>query len=273
MTTINLAARGRITTHFREDIGRGFPHNGIDQGHGDGNAVDLEIRAPADGVVIAHGWFGSYGNRLVIKHADGWTSLLAHHASQAVRTGDTVKQGQIIAVMGNSGTVYVHNHQELRLASGEQVDPLLHLGSSSASLDPTQLSTEKRKAMSTLIRNYDGSIGLVTEDGELIPLNGMTEVDSLRATGLVGDWIQMPDGLIWNTLTAITGRKLAQRMGNPEAVAAALAPLLVSAVVAVVKPVTGTVDVAAIAAAVDVVLADNFATVPDAVRANIKSNL
>ncbi|TFD41759.1 M23 family metallopeptidase [Cryobacterium sp. TMT2-10] len=231
MPSIILAARGGITTRFREDIGRGFPHNGIDQGHGDGNAVDLEIRAPAAGVVIAHGWFGTYGNRIVIKHPDGWTSLLAHHASQAVSSGDTVKQGQILAVMGNTGTKFVHSHQELRMADGSQVDPLLNLGSSSAALDSAPLA-EKRRPMSVLIRNYNGSMGLLTEDGELIPLNSMTEVDSLRATGLVGDWVQMPDGLVWNTLTAITGRKLAQRTGNPDAVAAALAPLLVSAVVA-----------------------------------------
>ncbi|TFC92035.1 MULTISPECIES: hypothetical protein [Cryobacterium] len=100
-----------------------------------------------------------------------------------------------------------------------------------ASLDLTPV-IEKRRPMSALIRNYDGSIGLVTEDGELIPLASMTEVDSLRATGIVGDFVQMPDGLIWNTLTAITGRKLVQRSGNPDATAAALAPLLVSAVVA-----------------------------------------
>ena len=86
--------------------------------------------------------------------------------------------------------------------------------------------------MSVLIRNYNGSIGLVTEDGELVPLASLNEVESLKATGLVGDYVQMADGNVWNTLTAITGRKLAQRTGNPAAVAAALAPLLVSAVVA-----------------------------------------
>ena len=133
MPSIILAARGRITTYFREDIGRGFPHNGVDQGHGDGTREDLRIKAPADGIVIAHGPLGSYGKRLVIRHPDGWTSLLAHHANQYVTTGDRVFQGGDIAEMGNTGTIFVHNHQELRDANGNQVDPLLNLGTSTAS--------------------------------------------------------------------------------------------------------------------------------------------
>jgi hypothetical protein len=133
MPKIILAAVGRITTHFHEDIGRGFLHRGIDQGHGDGTTADLEIRAPADGLVTFAGPFGSYGNVLFITHNDGWVSVLAHHARQLVSKGDRVTQRQIVAVMGNSGTVYVHNHQELRDAQANQVDPLLHLDSGSAS--------------------------------------------------------------------------------------------------------------------------------------------
>jgi murein DD-endopeptidase MepM/ murein hydrolase activator NlpD len=71
MPRIILAAHGRITTHFREDIGRGFLHNGIDQGHGDGTPYDLEIRAPADGLIVSVGKQGTYGNRYIIRHDDG----------------------------------------------------------------------------------------------------------------------------------------------------------------------------------------------------------
>jgi len=133
MVQIILAARGRITTHFKQDIGRGFLHRGIDQGHGNGNAVDLEIRAPADGVITYAGVFGSYGLCYFIKHDDGWVSVLAHHKSHLFTKGDRVSQRQLIATMGNSGTKYVHSHEELRDARGNQVDPLLHLGSATAS--------------------------------------------------------------------------------------------------------------------------------------------
>ena len=144
MVQIVLAARGRITTHFGEDIGRGWPHRGVDQGHGDGNAVDLEIRAPAAGKVIAVGRDGSYGLRIIILHDDFTVSLLAHHARQFVSKGDRVEQGQVIAEMGNTGTVYVHNHQEFRDKFGGQLDPLLHLAptpslSDLSSLPPTKI--------------------------------------------------------------------------------------------------------------------------------------
>jgi hypothetical protein len=119
-------ARGRITTHFGDDIGRGFPHRGIDLGHGDATADDLRILAPASGRVIAVGRDGTYGLRILIDHGDGWTSLIAHLASCRVKAGDDVTQGEDIAVMGNSGTVYVHAHQELRF-NGVPVDPELHL--------------------------------------------------------------------------------------------------------------------------------------------------
>jgi hypothetical protein len=127
MTAIVLAAYGRITTRFGQDIGRGFPHRGIDQGHGNGRAADLVIVAPADGVVTAAGKEGTYGLRLKIQHPDGWTSLLAHHSAHHVRVGQQVTRGQHVATMGNSGTVFVHSHQELRNASGVQLDPLAHL--------------------------------------------------------------------------------------------------------------------------------------------------
>ncbi|WP_104127998.1 M23 family metallopeptidase [Cryobacterium sp. Y57] len=133
MPRIILAARGRITTHFRQDIGRGFLHNGIDQGHGNQTAADLKIRAPAAGVVVSVGRQGSYGLRIVIRHDDGWRTLLAHHEKQFVTVGQRVEQRELIAEMGNTGTKYIHSHQELWDADGTQLDPLEHLGSALAS--------------------------------------------------------------------------------------------------------------------------------------------
>jgi len=236
MPQIILAAHGRITTHYKQDIGRGWLHNGIDQGHTNGTAYDLQIMAPADGIVTATGRQGTYGNRLVIRHNDGWRSLLAHHASQLVKVGDRVTQGQIIAVMGNTGTKYVHSHQELWDARGNQYDPLKMVGTSTGAANDTPINistvTEKKAPMSVLIRNFDGSIGLVTEDGELVPLRSMNEVESLKATGLVDTYVQMADGNVWNTLAKITARKIAQRAAtDPATIAAEVAPLVVSAVV------------------------------------------
>ena len=128
MATIILAAHGRITTRHKQNIGRGFPHRGIDQGHNNSTAYDLQIMAPADGVVVTASRFYTYGLHIVIRHDDGMVSLLAHHARHYVTVGQRVTQGQIIAVMGNTGTRYVHSHQELRSSRfGKQLDPLEHI--------------------------------------------------------------------------------------------------------------------------------------------------
>ncbi|HXG71264.1 murein hydrolase activator EnvC family protein [Plantibacter sp. RU18] len=122
------AARGRITTRHGEDIGRPFLHVGIDIGHGDKTPADLEVLAPADGTVTASGWYGSYGYRVLIDHAGGWWSLLAHlKDGTAPRTGTAVAIGRPIAVMGDTGTQFVHLHQELHQPDGTAVDPLTHL--------------------------------------------------------------------------------------------------------------------------------------------------
>lgn len=129
MTTIVKCARGRITTRHGEDIGRdqftgAKGHVGIDIGHGDSTAEDLKIVAPGAGRVTAVGKLGSYGLRIVITHDDGTWSLIAHLAAAFVKLGDRVGQGEHIGKMGNSGTVFVHAHQEYHLKGGAAVDPL-----------------------------------------------------------------------------------------------------------------------------------------------------
>lgn len=77
------------------------------------------------------------------------------------------------------------------------------VGSAATSETPTAPPEDD---MPKLIRNYDGSIGLVTAEGLLQPISSMDEVGALKATGLVGDWVQMSDGLVWNLLTGRTAR-------------------------------------------------------------------
>ncbi|WGD37419.1 hypothetical protein [Lysinibacter sp. HNR] len=76
---------------------------------------------------------------------------------------------------------------------------------------PTTPEPEKGFTLPALIRTPDGTIGFVGDNGELTPLTSMTEVESLQATGIVGPYVDLPDRLVWNTLTAITARKIAER--------------------------------------------------------------
>ena len=61
------------------------------------------------------GWGGGYGNYVVIDHGGGLTTLYAHMSVVTVSPGDTVSQGTVIGVTGNTGaSTGPHLHYEVR---------------------------------------------------------------------------------------------------------------------------------------------------------------
>ena len=61
------------------------------------------------------GWGGGYGNYVVIDHGGGLTTLYAHMSVVKVSPGDTVSQGTVIGVTGNTGaSTGPHLHYEVR---------------------------------------------------------------------------------------------------------------------------------------------------------------
>ena len=61
------------------------------------------------------GWGGGYGNYVVIDHGGGVTTLYAHMSVVKVSPGDTVSQGTVIGVTGNTGaSTGPHLHYEVR---------------------------------------------------------------------------------------------------------------------------------------------------------------
>ena len=86
------------------------------------------ILAAADGTVsIANGtdsWGGSYGYHVKIKHTDSFETLYAHCSSICVTEGQQVKQGEVIAYVGTTGSsTGNHLHFEVR-QDGERVNAL-----------------------------------------------------------------------------------------------------------------------------------------------------
>lgn len=81
------------------------------------------IYATADGVVTFSGRFPirqsvawwRFGNVVVVSHADRFITIYAHCDEVKVAAGQTVKQGQTIATVGNSGwSTNSHLHYEVR---------------------------------------------------------------------------------------------------------------------------------------------------------------
>ncbi|MDD4377652.1 MAG: peptidoglycan DD-metalloendopeptidase family protein [Eubacteriales bacterium] len=95
-------------------------HTGIDIGVSSGSPV----YASADGKVIVSGWYGGYGNAVVIDHGSGLSTLYGHNSSVNVSVGQTVKKGTVIASSGSTGiSTGPHLHYEIRV-NGEYVNPM-----------------------------------------------------------------------------------------------------------------------------------------------------
>lgn len=140
-----------VTSHYNamEDF-RGESHNGLDIGNdGNGSGV-VNVIATKDGKVIYpssnsqtsyndNGYYGNpdgggFGNYVIIEHSDGTSTVYAHLSKNSVTVfaGDTVKQGQVIGKMGNSGSsTGTHLHFEVRV-NGNRVNPSNYISSSNA---------------------------------------------------------------------------------------------------------------------------------------------
>ena len=98
-------------------------HKGVDFAAEHGS----EIIAPADGVVVFLGNRGNYGKALVLDHGFGLQTHYAHLSHYQVAVGQSVKRGQGIATVGNTGrTTGAHLHYEVRYRGIPQ-DPMRYL--------------------------------------------------------------------------------------------------------------------------------------------------
>jgi len=105
------------------------PHDGIDLAAPAGTPV----RTAGEGSVLFAGPQQGYGLLVIIEHAHGLVTVYAHNRDLRVRTGQQIREGQVIATVGESGkTSGPHLHFEVR-QDGAPVDPLEVLGPPPAS--------------------------------------------------------------------------------------------------------------------------------------------
>ncbi|MBE7382059.1 MAG: M23 family metallopeptidase [Leptolyngbya sp. SIO1E4] len=85
-------------------------HSGIDFR----GPIGTPIYATADGVVVTAQYSGGYGQKVVIDHGYGHSTLYAHMSAIAVDVGDQVKRGDNIGALGNTGrSSGPHLHYEI----------------------------------------------------------------------------------------------------------------------------------------------------------------
>ncbi|WP_030728993.1 LysM peptidoglycan-binding domain-containing M23 family metallopeptidase [Streptomyces sp. NRRL S-237] len=100
-------------------------------------AMGTTVKAVGAGTVVSAGWSGSYGNEIVIRHADGKYSQYAHLSQLSVSSGQSVTAGQAIGLSGSTGnSTGPHLHFEIRTTPsyGSDMDPIAYLRAKGASL-------------------------------------------------------------------------------------------------------------------------------------------
>ena len=119
--------KGRITDRFgmRRDPFTGMRrfHNGVDLAA----PVGTPVFASMSGKVAMLGYNPTYGKYLILTHPEGFQTLYGHLDAFRVQKGQSVKQGQRIADMGNSGySTGSHLHFSI-FRRGEPIDPFEYL--------------------------------------------------------------------------------------------------------------------------------------------------
>ncbi len=119
--------KGRITDRFgmRRDPFTGMRrfHNGVDLAA----AVGTPVMASMSGKVAMLGYNPTYGKYLILTHPEGFQTLYGHLDAFRVQKGESVRQGQRIADMGNSGySTGSHLHFSI-FRKGEPIDPFEYL--------------------------------------------------------------------------------------------------------------------------------------------------
>lgn len=126
-TYIKPISGGRLTSGFgrRKAPKRGAStyHKGVDWA----TATGTPVYASSGGVVARAGWGSGYGYCVYINHPDGRQTRYGHLSKVLVSAGQSVSQGQRIALSGNTGvSTGPHLHFEI-LIGGSQVNPLNYL--------------------------------------------------------------------------------------------------------------------------------------------------
>lgn len=126
-TYIKPLSGGRLSSGFGNRTaptrGASTYHKGVDWACPTGTA----IFASSGGTVAKAGWGSGYGYVVYINHPDGRQTRYGHLSKILVSVGQSVSQGQKIALSGNTGiSSGPHLHFEI-LINGVQVNPLKYL--------------------------------------------------------------------------------------------------------------------------------------------------
>ena len=126
-TDFALPAKGPLSSRFGlRRIFNGLPRNphaGLDVAVGTG----APVTAPADGIVANVGEYFFNGNTVFIDHGQGLITAYMHLSRTDVRSGQTVKKGELLGAVGSTGRVTGPHLHWAVILNNTPVDPELFL--------------------------------------------------------------------------------------------------------------------------------------------------
>jgi len=119
---------GRILSTFGKNENPKFNTFTVQKGIEIEAPPGAEIRAVYDGQVLYSDWFKGYGKILIIDHGEGYYTLSGHASSLLKKVGEDVQTGEVVALVGDTGSLkgpclYFEIRQR-----GKPLDPLEWLG-------------------------------------------------------------------------------------------------------------------------------------------------
>jgi len=89
--------QGKVVSQF--GVYEGLRHEGIDIAA----PLGTPVKAAGEGVVVYEGSLKGYGNLVILKHENNLKTVYAYNHTNLVSVGRTVKKGEAIAKVGNTG--------------------------------------------------------------------------------------------------------------------------------------------------------------------------
>lgn len=132
---------------------------------------DTPVYATADGVVdfSKDGWNGGYGTLVKLDHSFGFKTYYAHLNSTAVKKGDFVRKGQLIAYVGSTGASSGnHLHYEVRFL-GSHINPKNFLEWNMGNFDKI-FDKEKNVAWQSLLVTINNLMQQTATEQQSLPL-------------------------------------------------------------------------------------------------------
>ena len=121
---LNMPVKGKIVAFFGPHKNKAYKTVNFQSGIEIKSEVGEPVRAVYDGQVLYASWFKGYGNMIIIDHKNNYYTVYAHAQDLFASKGDTVEMGEVVATVGDSGSMIGPSlHFEVR-HHGKPLDPL-----------------------------------------------------------------------------------------------------------------------------------------------------